>query len=54
MTQNYPHEGFLVWYIDEEDKVVLPYMEDIIKGILGFIQYWDHLRVVDVGGSFCH
>ena len=29
-------------------------MEDIIKGILGFIQYGECLWVVDVGGSFHH
>ena len=25
-------------------------LEDIVKGISGFIQYWENLRVVDVGG----
>ena len=44
--------------LDGEPKPCKPIpmknVEDIIKGIEGFIQYWDHLWVVDVGGSFHH
>lgn len=29
-------------------------MEDIVKGMMGFIQYWERLRKVNVGGSFFH
>ena len=29
-------------------------LEDILKGILGFIQYWESLKIADVGGSCWH
>ena len=68
MTQDWsPPEGLLVWCVDEESKTMLPdgepkaskripmkNVEDIIKNISCFIQYWERLRVADVGGSFHH
>ena len=43
---------------DEEPKpcqqIHIKNVEDIIKRISGFIQYWEHLREAVVGGSFCH
>ena len=36
------------------NQIPLKNVEDIINGISSFVQYWDRLRVVDVGGSFCH
>ena len=68
-TQDWsPSEGLLVWRIDVEGRTMLPdrepksykpipikNLEDIVKGISGFIQYsWESLRVVDVSGSCWH
>ena len=67
-TQDWsPLEGFLIWLVDEEDKVILldrkpkprkpipmKNVKDIIKDISCFIQYWDSLRVMNVGGSLRH
>ena len=40
---------------DKETKPCKPIpmknLEDIVKDISGFIQYWESLRVSDVGGS---
>ena len=62
-----PPDRLLVFCVDKEGKTMLPNgkpkpckpipmkdVKDIIKDISYFIQYWDHLHVVDVGGSFCH
>ena len=63
-TRLEPTEGLLVWRVDGEERTMLPdgepkpcklipmkNLEDIVKGISGFIQYWESLRVSDVGGS---
>jgi hypothetical protein len=34
--------------------IAMKNLEDILKGIYGFIQYWESLKVVDVGGSCWH
>ena len=62
-----PLEGLLVWRVNEEGKtmlldgkpkpckpILMKNVDDIIKGILNFMQDFDCLRVVDVSGSFCH
>jgi hypothetical protein len=68
MTQDWsPLIGDSFWRVDKEGKAMLANgelkpckpipmknVEDVIKSILGFLQYWDCLRVVDVGGSFHH
>ena len=59
-----PPEGLLVWCVDADGKAMLPdgepkpckpiamkNLEDILKGISGFIQYWESLKDADVGGS---
>ena len=65
-TQDWsPPEGLLVWRVDGEGRTMLldgepkpckpipmKNLEDIVKGISGFIQYWESLRVSDVGGSY--
>ena len=44
--------------VDGEPKPCKPIpmknVEDIIKGISGFIHYWGYLRVANVRGLFCH
>jgi hypothetical protein len=60
-------EGLHVWRVDADGKMMLPdgkpkpckpiamkNLEDILKGISGFIQYWESLKVADVGGSCWH
>jgi hypothetical protein len=62
-----PPEGLLVWCVGADGKTMLPdeepkpckpiamkNLEDILKGISGFIQYWESLKVTDVGGSRGH
>jgi hypothetical protein len=59
-----PPEGLLVWRVDANGKTMLPYgeprpckpiamksLEDILKGISNFIQYWESLKIADVGRS---
>jgi hypothetical protein len=67
-TQDWsPPEGLLVWCVDADGKTMLPdgeprpckpiamkNLEDILKGISGFIQYWESLKIADVGGSCWH
>jgi hypothetical protein len=69
-TQDWsPPEGLdlLVWRVDADEKTMLPdgepkpckpiamkTLEDILKGLSGFIQYWENLKVADVGGSCWH
>lgn len=64
MTHDWsPLKGLLVWRFDVEAKIMLPRwepkpcnpipmknVEDGVKNISGFLQYWDRLRVADVGG----
>jgi hypothetical protein len=67
-TQDWsPLEGLLVWRVDADGKTMLPdgkpksckltamkNLEDILKGISSFIQYWESLKVADIGGSCWH
>ena len=56
-----------MWRVDADGKTMLPggkprpckpipmkNLEDIVKGISGFIQYWESLNIADVGGSCWH
>ena len=56
-----------MWRIDADGKTMLPdggprpckpipmkNLEDIIKNISSFIQYWEILKIADVGGSCWH
>ena len=36
------------------NSILMKIVEDIIKDISSFIQYWERPWVVDVGRSFCH
>jgi hypothetical protein len=44
--------------LDGEPKpckpIAMKNLEDILKGISSFIQYWENLKVADVGGSCWH
>jgi hypothetical protein len=56
-----------VWCIDANGKTMLPdgkpkpckpismkNLEDIVKGISGFTQYWESLKIANVGESCWH
>ena len=56
-----------MWRVDTDGKTMLPVgeprpcqpipmknLEDILKGISGYIQYWENLKTSDVGGSCWH
>ena len=56
-----------MWNIDADGKTMLPdgeprpckpitmkNLENIVKGISDFLQYWKSLKIVDVGGSCWH
>ena len=60
-------EGLLVWHVDADGKTTLPdgeprpckpipmeNLEDIVKNISNFIQYWKSLKIADVGGPCWH
>ena len=67
-TQDWsPPKGFFVWHVDANRKTMLldgeprpckpismKNLKDILKGILCFIQYWENLKIADVGGSCWH
>ena len=56
-----------MWRVNADGKMILPYeeprpckpipmknLEDIVEDISGYIQYWESLKIADVGGSCWH